>query len=108
MFFVIQVNEGLLWKKVLEVKYGSVKGLNLIIGCENKYFLSWKDIVDLGVLRGVTGDWLQEIFTKNFGSGGSIKFWLDRWVGSSPLYEVFPILFQVSLQLGLTIKEMRD
>jgi hypothetical protein len=29
-------------------------------------------------------------------------------VGSSLLCEVFPILFQVSLQLGLTIKEMGD
>jgi hypothetical protein len=40
------------------------------------------------------------------GSGGTTKFWLDKWVGSAPLCNIFLWLFLVSLQPGLIIKEL--
>jgi hypothetical protein len=47
-----------------------------------------------------------EIFSKKLGSGGTIKFWQHKWVGLAPLCDIFPQLFNVSLQLKLTMKEM--
>jgi hypothetical protein len=74
---------------VLEAKYDDIECLKLTIGSGKKYSLWWKDLVELGVVRAVVGDWTQEIFTKKLGSGGTTKFWLDKWVGSAPLCNIF-------------------
>jgi hypothetical protein len=43
------VEDGSLWKKMLEAKYYGVERLSLSIDRRNKYSLLWNDVVDLGV-----------------------------------------------------------
>ncbi|CAJ2660747.1 unnamed protein product [Trifolium pratense] len=71
-----------------------------------KRSLWWRDLVGLGVLRGVEGDWTHQAFIKKLGSGGATRFWLDRWVGVRPLCDVFPCLFKIYLQPDLLIRDV--
>jgi hypothetical protein len=64
--------------------------------------------VGIGRRSGLSGDWIQEIFTKKLGCGGSTSFWLDHWAGIIPLGDAFPRLFNISLQPELKIKDMGD
>jgi hypothetical protein len=100
--------EGGLWRIVLLAKYGDVGRLNLSIGRGNKFSVWWRDTVGLGSRREVEGDWTQIIFNKKVGCGDATSFWLDYWVGISPLCEYFPRLFNVSLQPEFKIKDMGD
>jgi hypothetical protein len=81
------VEDESLWWKVFEAKYGGTRNLKLTSGSGKKYLLSSKDLVVY--LR---------LDTR--------YFFLNNWVGSAPLCDIFPRLFKVSLQLELTIKEM--
>ncbi|MCI07352.1 putative ribonuclease H protein, partial [Trifolium medium] len=56
----------------------------------------------------MVGDWIKDVFVKKLGNGGSTRFWLDHWVGVAPLKEVFPRLYNISLQTGSTIQEMGE
>ncbi|MCI13942.1 ribonuclease H protein [Trifolium medium] len=97
-----------MWKRVLEARYGVVARPNLTIGRGNNFSLWWKDLVGLGVERGVVGDWTHEVFIKKLGNGGSTRFWLDHWIGVAPLKEVFPRLYTISLQMDHTIQQMGE
>ncbi|GAU48796.1 hypothetical protein TSUD_141140 [Trifolium subterraneum] len=90
--------DDLLWKRVLEARYGVVACPKLTIG----------RMVGLGEERGRVGDWILDVFKKKLGNGGSTRFWLDHWVGVAPLKEVFPRLYSISLQMDLTIQEMGE
>jgi hypothetical protein len=87
------VQDGSLWKQVLEAKYGDVGKGKLSLGRGNRYSLWWKDLVGLGVTNGVEENWTQHVFSKKLRYGGLTRFWLDRWVGLTPLCETFPQLF---------------
>jgi hypothetical protein len=100
--------DNLLWKRVLEARYGVVARPNLLIGRGNNVSVWWKDVVGVGVEKGVAGDWIDEIFIKKLGNGGSTRFWLDHWIGLSPLKEAFPRLYGISLQINNTIQEMGE
>jgi hypothetical protein len=102
------VENGSLWKKVLEAIYGVVDRLNLGIGRGTNFSLWSKDLVGLGVERGRVGDWIQEVFIKKMGNEGNTIFWLDHWVGVAPLKEIFPRLFNISIQKNHTIQEMGE
>jgi hypothetical protein len=102
------VDHDSLWKKVLEAKYGGVGRGSLSLPRGNKFSLWWKDIVEIGKINGVEGDWTQLVFSKKLGCGGSTRFWLDRWVGVAPLCDTFPRLFKVSLQSESLIKDMGE
>jgi hypothetical protein len=102
------VDDGTLWKNVLEAKYGDVGRASLSIGRGNKFSLWWKDLVGLGKTSGEVGDWSQELFIKKMGCGGSTSFWKDHWVGNSPLCDAFPRLFNISLQSDLVVKDMGE
>ncbi|GAU45708.1 hypothetical protein TSUD_86840 [Trifolium subterraneum] len=98
--------EDLLWKRVLEARYGVVARPNLLLGRGNNFSLWWKDLVGLGVERGVEGDWTREVFIKKLGNGESTRFWLDHWIGIAPLKDIFPRLYNISLQMDHTIQQM--
>jgi hypothetical protein len=104
------VEDGSLWKKVLEAKYDGVGrvSLSIVIDRRNKYSLWWKDVVDLGVLPGVRGEWTQEVFVRKVRNGGATRFWLDVWAGREPLCVTFPRLFKVPLQPNLSVMDMVD
>ncbi|MCH88010.1 LINE-1 reverse transcriptase like [Trifolium medium] len=94
------------WKLVLEAKYGCVGRPSLPIGRISKASFWWRDLVGLGVARGVVGDWFDDIFVHNIGDGGDTNFWLDNWCPVGPLVVAFPRLHRISLQEEAFIKEM--
>jgi hypothetical protein len=94
------------WSSVLVARYGDVHILSLDLGRPTKTSLSWKDIEGIGRVRGLSGDWAQEVFVKKVGNGGSTKFWHHAWCGSTTLCKAYPRLFQISLQPQATIKDL--
>jgi hypothetical protein len=94
------------WKLVLEAKYGGVGRFPLSIGWMHKASLWWRDLVGLGAVRGVAGDWLEEAFIHNIGDGGDTIFWHHRWCAVGPLAVAFPRLYSISLQANAFIKDM--
>ncbi|WJX73641.1 hypothetical protein P8452_57400 [Trifolium repens] len=91
-----------LFSLVLKAKYGENIGFSPNLSQErNKSIASlwWKDVCDLGRISSIDdGDWCNEIMIKKMGNGGGTRFWLDLWIGNSPLCELFPRLFLVSQQ----------
>jgi hypothetical protein len=94
------VAHDLLWKSVLEAKYGvGISFTSELANFNNVKFASlwWKDLCCLGWVReNEEGDWCGEIMTKKLGCGGGTRFWLDKWLGPNILCELFPWLFSVS------------
>lgn len=88
------VEKDLLWRVVLESKYGySKKDWLPLLPISSGGSMVWKDIVNLPS---------KEVFLKGLeifpGNGKLISFWHDTWVGNFPLCEKFPRLFRASLQ----------
>jgi len=42
------------------------------------------------------------------GSGDKVKFWEYAWFGGSPLHNLYPRLFSLSLDQGLTVAEVGE
>jgi hypothetical protein len=97
-----------LWKLVLKAKYGFVGRPVLSIGRLNKASLWWRDLVGLGVVSGVAGDWLENIFIHSIGDGGDTNFWHHHWCALGSLADAFPRLFRISLQPEAFIKDMGE
>jgi hypothetical protein len=76
------VSHELLWKSVLEAKYGEgVSFTSELVHLNNVKFASiwWKDLCNLGRKRAnEEGDWCSDIMVKKLGSGGGTRFWLDK------------------------------
>ncbi|KAK2449929.1 hypothetical protein QL285_009079 [Trifolium repens] len=102
------MEHGSLWKRVLGAKYGDVGGHILSLGRGYKLSLWWKDLVGLGVVSGVGGDWVQEVFAKELGNGSGTKFWTDTWIGREPLCSYFPRLFKMALHPESSVKDMGE
>ncbi|MCI07871.1 ribonuclease H protein, partial [Trifolium medium] len=94
------------WKLALEAIYGDIGRPSLSFGRSKKTSIWWRDLVGLGVLRGVDGDWLEDSFVQKIGDGGDANFWHGNWCVLGPLVKAFPRLFSISLQSEACIKEM--
>jgi hypothetical protein len=101
-----------LFSLVLKAKYGENIGFSPNLSQErNKSIASlwWKDVCDLGRISSIDdGDWCNEIMIKKMGNGGGTRFWLDLWIGNSPLCELFPRLFLVSQQTNAYVNQMGE
>jgi hypothetical protein len=95
-----------LWKLVLKAKYGFVGRSVLAIARLNKASLWWRDLVGLGVVSGVVGDWMKNIFIHNIGDECDTIFWHHHWCALGSLAYAFPRLFRISLQPEAFIKAM--
>jgi hypothetical protein len=78
-----------LWRKVIEAKYGSVKGGWCSSPVNSPYGVSlWKTI---------SKDWSSfKRFSFDVGDGSRVSFWHDVWCGDSNLKETFPTLFAIA------------
>jgi hypothetical protein len=94
------------WKLVLEAKYGNVGRPTLSLGRIHKASLWWRDLVGLGVVRGMAGDWLNDVFVHRIGDGSDTSFWHYNWLSVGPLAMVFPRLFSISIQAEENINVM--
>ncbi|PWA89944.1 cytochrome P450 [Artemisia annua] len=48
---------------------------------------------------------LSDLFSKKIGNGESTKFWLDKWMGGSPLNELYPRLFRLDLNQHCLVRD---
>ncbi|PNX93679.1 receptor-like kinase [Trifolium pratense] len=99
------VDRGGLWFRVLEARYG-LEGGRVKAG-DSRGSSWWREIariMDGG--RGSTGGWFGESISKTVGDGSDTLFWIDPWLGESPLCERFRCLLDLSATKSGTIVEM--
>jgi hypothetical protein len=79
-----------LWRKVVEVKYGSMDGG----WCTNQVMGTY----GVGVWKHIRRGW--ECFSKfikfEVGDGSQISFWHDIWCGDQPLKVSYPELYRIA------------
>ncbi|CAJ2663797.1 unnamed protein product [Trifolium pratense] len=105
---LLQRNVTALWKEVLVAKYGDyiLHDVNLSNGSSPSFAsLWWKDIRDLEVCV-ENRNWLLEVMDRRIGNGVFTRFWVDKWVGDTPLCVSFPRLFSLSLQKLACVSEV--
>jgi hypothetical protein len=96
-----------LWIDVIKSKYGEQ-----VIGkleWEDRYkpwfsSLWWKDLSSIG--SNLDTNWFGRSVKRNLGNGASTSFWLDTWVGNSPLKDRFPRLFSISNQKEALVADL--
>jgi hypothetical protein len=97
---LLQRNDTALWKEVLVAKYGThiLQDVSWSNGTSPSFdSLWWKDIRDLEVCV-ESKNWLADAIVRRLGNGLSTRFWVDIWIGETPLCVKFPRLFSLSLQ----------
>jgi hypothetical protein len=79
-----------LWRKVVEVKYGSMAGG----WCTNQVMRSY----GVGVWKHIRRGWeyFSKYITFEVGDGSQISFWHDTWCGDQPLKESYPELYRIA------------
>ena len=82
------------WCKIICSIHGVDGGLNDTSVIKSKSG-PWYRIVKLKDDRSMIGVDLPSIFKKNIGNGCSTRFWLDTWLGGSPLKDTFPRLYRL-------------
>jgi hypothetical protein len=86
-----------LWKDVIRSKYEEEVFGKVDWGEGNKPWFSslwWKDINLIGSNLGT--NWFARSVKRSMGNSASTSFWLDIWVGNSPLKDRFPRLYSIS------------
>jgi hypothetical protein len=97
------LEEEKVWKNVISAKYGDrVLGNGRLEPSGSMCSSWWRDICNLD--QGV--GWFNQLAFKKLGSGNSIKFWKDTWLGDQSLEQRFPRLFSISTQQDETVREM--
>lgn len=54
-----------------------------------------RDLFSLESSRGNLGLWFSEAMGRKLGGGSHVRFWHDKWVGTTRLKDLFPRLFQL-------------
>lgn len=85
-----------LWFQFLSFKYGDIKAL--IMGSafhciESKISLWWRDLQLVLRFFCDNSNWFCRCITCKLGSGNSIDFWRDCWIGQEPLSRQFFVMF---------------
>ncbi|MCI55343.1 receptor-like kinase, partial [Trifolium medium] len=55
---------------------------------------------------GIGGGWFRESVMKQMGDGAATFFWIDPWLGGSPLCETFGRLFDLAVNKSCSVAEM--
>ncbi|PWA85227.1 RNA-directed DNA polymerase, eukaryota, Reverse transcriptase zinc-binding domain protein [Artemisia annua] len=65
----------------------------------------WFQIAKLNEDLSVQGIDLHSLFKRKIGNGENTRFWIDKWVGNSPLCSAFPRLFRIESQKNCRVSE---
>jgi hypothetical protein len=90
-------NDAAFWKVILVAKYGPlIRHKVHWVGSSipNGASAWWKDVCGIDLKDGVS--WFGQNISRKIENGLSTRFWLDCWMGNSPLCEKFPRLFSIS------------
>jgi hypothetical protein len=95
------------WQDLLRFRYGSLVA-NFLYG-EGRQGLKhasiwWRDVWSLGSVE--DGGWFSNNISSILGDGADFCFWKEKWIGTMPLCESFPDLFDKSSQQEYTISDM--
>ncbi|KAJ9691214.1 hypothetical protein PVL29_013405 [Vitis rotundifolia] len=89
-----------LWNQVIRRKYGEeIEGWR---SCENREAFEvgmWKAINKVGQL-------VTPFFGFEVGDGKNVRFWKDKWCGTSPLSKAFPSLFALATSKKAWVNEV--
>lgn len=98
-----------LWKILICSKYGA-KGGRWSPFFMNNFTCSriWSDILSVAQSNPRLFDFFKENVEIKVGNGRRIMFWEDAWNGSYCLKDKYPRLFSISIDKGVTLKEMVD
>ncbi|GKU97403.1 hypothetical protein SLEP1_g10552 [Rubroshorea leprosula] len=104
------VKERVLWKRVLNTKYGVEEGrwLEWVRGEIKGSSYWWRDLCRINSILPNRENWLGVGFNINLGDGGGIKFWKDVWLGEVNLATHFPRLFLLSTGKDNKIQQMGE
>ncbi|PNY00466.1 ribonuclease H [Trifolium pratense] len=64
----------------------------------------WRDIWRLGIEE--EGSWFGNNISSILGDGNDIGFWKEKWIGTAPLRELFPLLYNNAVQQDCVISDM--
>ena len=90
------------WKDILESKYMIKSGISHVQPCYHSWW--WRDLEEI-CREGNGVGWFQQAVTWNVRSGDLVRFWEDPWVNNNNLKELYPRLFSLSLNQGMTVGE---
>lgn len=60
-------------------------------------------MISIDLASSMSPSWFSDAVARKVGDGSQILFWLDSWLGDTRLKDVFPRLYQVSLDQKATI-----
>ena len=89
-----------LWNQVITRKYGEERGGWSSCEAKEAYGVGlWKTISKLGHLVTPSFDFV-------VGDGKKVRFWKDKWCGTTPLCEAFPSLFALATSKEAWVNEV--
>ncbi|RVW39723.1 LINE-1 reverse transcriptase-like [Vitis vinifera] len=89
-----------LWNQVIRRKYGEEKGGWRSCEIREAYGVGlWKAINKVG-------QFVTPFFGYEVGDGKNVRFWKDKWCGTSPLREAFPSLFSIATSKEAWVNEV--
>ncbi|WJZ95377.1 hypothetical protein VitviT2T_014152 [Vitis vinifera] len=89
-----------LWNQVIRRKYGEEKGGWRSCEIREAYGVGlWKAINKVG-------QFVTPFFGYEVGDGKNVRFWKDKWCGTSPLSEAFPSLFSIAKSKEAWVNEV--
>ncbi|GKF62849.1 hypothetical protein Tco_0182903 [Tanacetum coccineum] len=93
-----------IWSKSIRSLHGPLGGLYDSSSIRSKSN-PWYQIARLKEDLIPNGINLSELFSKKIRNGESTKFWLDKWLGGSPLSESYPRLFRLDLNQHCLVRD---
>lgn len=92
--------EGKLWKRVVEARWGKDGGGNALGGTVRPHSLS--------LWRKTCGGYnnFAECLRWKLGNGDGIRFWKDIWLGDSKLMDCFPSIFAIARDKDIHVNKI--
>jgi len=98
------VDDGGVWRDILESTYGSWRDMRVTMEDKKSYFW-WRDLSKI-CHDGNETNWFDNRIRWKLGNGKRIRLWEDKWIGELPLIQEFPRLKLLSLNADSVVCEV--